>query len=86
MTERVCCQFLQRRSMRASQVVLSSPIVSLLGLSKDPESDGLRNLFQRLDQALVPLMIDVQDGVADRALGVVDLAVHVDAPICEHVG
>ena len=50
---------------------------------KNSESDGVRYLLQRADEAVVPLMIDVQNGIPDRPLCVIDLSFHVDASIRE---
>ena len=51
---------------------------------KDSESDGVRYFFQRSDETVVPLVIDVQDGIPDGPLGIVDLSFHIDAAIREH--
>jgi hypothetical protein len=53
-------------------------------LVKNSESDGARYGFERGDETVVPLMIDVQDGIPDSPFGVVDLSFHVDASFREH--
>ena len=53
-------------------------------LVKNSESDGAGYGSQRGDEAVVPVMIDVQDGIADRPLGVIDLSFHVDASFRKH--
>ena len=40
--------------------------------------------MQRGNETVVPLMIDVQDGIPDTPLGVIDLSFHVDASFREH--
>ena len=58
--------------------------VALRFLVKGSEPDGVRYSFKRSDETVVPLMIDVQDGISDRPLGVIDLPFHVDASFREH--
>jgi hypothetical protein len=53
-------------------------------LVKDSESDGAGYGLERGDEAIVPLMVDVQDGIPDGSLGVIDLPFHVDASFREH--